>query len=106
MPRFLFPDPERRSRKQPTVLCPAERVLALYNQDHEGQEAQRISKKVREWFFDQAHEAGWDGLHFIPEVQSRHGAGCVMWVTFEAGHRVLVTNQILVLEDSDADADE
>ncbi len=104
-PRYLFPDSQSRSPKSPTVLCPAERVLALYNQDS-GEEAQRISKKVREWFFDQAHRNGWHGVHFVPDVQSRHGAGCIMWVTFSTGRQIVVTNQILVLEDSDSDAED
>ncbi|NNA48369.1 hypothetical protein HBO18_30085 [Pseudomonas lactis] len=105
MAKFLFPDSQSRSPKSPTVLCPADRVLAIYNQDS-GDEAQRISKKVREWFFEEAHRKGWHGVHFVPEVQSRHGAGCIMWVTFGAGRQVMVTNQILVLEDSDSDADD
>ncbi len=99
-PRFVFPDAHSRSPKSPTVLCTAERVLNLYNQDNPLQEAQRISKKVREWFFEQAHRAGWHGVHFIPEVQSKHGAGCVMWVSFGAARQVQVTHQTLVLEDS------
>jgi len=104
-PRFQFPDSQTRSPKSTTVLCPAARVLALYNQDS-GDVAQRISKKVREWFFNAAHQNGWHGVHFVPEVQSQHGAGCVMWVTFAIGRQIVVTNQTLVLEDSDLDAEE
>lgn len=103
--RFVFPRSEERSRASPTVLCPAERVLALFNQDS-GDEAQRITKKVKEWFFEVAHHAGWDGVHFVPEVQSNHGAGCIMWVGFEEGRQIRVTQQVLVLEDSDDGADD
>ncbi|WP_346841034.1 hypothetical protein RAL92_23545 [Metapseudomonas otitidis] len=101
---FVFPDSQARSPRAPTVLCPAERVLALYNQNS-GDEAQRISKKVREWFFDRAHAEGWSGVHFVPEVQSSHGAGCIMWVTFNTGMSIEVTQKILVLEDS-SDSDD
>lgn len=103
--RFVFPDAHSRSPRSPTVLCPADRVLALYNQES-GHTAQRISKKVREWFFNAAHQVGWTGIHFVPDVQSSHGAGCIMWVSFGQTPQIRVTAQVLVLEDSDADGDE
>lgn len=102
---FVFPDSKSRSPKSPTVLCPAERVLAIYNQDS-GETAQRISKKVRDWFFAAAHKDGWTAVNFVPDVQSKHGAGCIMWVSFGGNHQVQVTNQTLVLQDSDEAAED
>ena len=76
---FKFPKSKDRSPNEPAVFCTAERVLDLFNQEHE-KRALRISKKVRNWMFDEAHKEGWSGVHFIPEVQSKHGAGCMLWV--------------------------
>lgn len=76
--KFKFPDPNDYPPKSPAVLCPADRVLNLYNQANQA-EAKRISKKVREWFYDESHQKGWKGIHFMPEVQSQHGAGCLLW---------------------------
>jgi hypothetical protein len=62
-----FPKPENYKPDAPAILCPAERVLGLYNQDS-GDTAKKIAKKVRKWFFSEAHEKGWAGVHFLPEV--------------------------------------
>ena len=59
--RFKFPDSKSRPANSPAVLCPADRVLHLYNQDHETP-AKKISKKVREWFFAEAHSKGWNEI--------------------------------------------
>lgn len=76
--KYKFPDPNDYPAKSPAVLCPAGRVLALYNQETGG-DAKRISKKVKQWTSTQAQEIGWQGIHFLPEVQSQHGAGCILW---------------------------
>jgi hypothetical protein len=75
---FKFPDPADYPPKSPVVICPAERVLNLYNQAHAGEEAKRTSKVVRAWFSENAHQQGWDGVHFLPEVQTNHSAGAVL----------------------------
>jgi hypothetical protein len=93
--KFKFPDAKSRSANKPAVFCTAERVLNLYNQEND-EEAQRISKKVREWFFEEAHTKGWNGVHFIPEVQSQHGAGCMLWVAQDRTN-IKVTKAVLVL---------
>jgi hypothetical protein len=78
-------------------MCPAERVIGLYNQES-GDTAQRIAKKVRKWFFAEARKHGWAGVHFIPEVQSNHGAGCVLWrQPDQIGITITVTKETLVL---------
>jgi hypothetical protein len=75
--KMKFPNPNERSIDSPAVFCPAARVLGLVNQSTGG-DAKRISKNVREEFTKQAHEKGWDIVGFLPEVQSEHGAGCLL----------------------------
>ena len=94
--KFKFPDPKSCSANKPAVFCNAERVINLYNQAHPLKPAQRISKKVRQYMFDTAHAVGWAGVHFIPEVQSQHGAGCMLWV-LQAHVSTKVTKGVLVL---------
>lgn len=77
-----FPKSAERSPAKPAAICPAERVLKLYNEANNA-EAVRISKKVREWFEVEAHEDGWDVVGFVPEVQSQHGAGAVLIKNFK-----------------------
>ena len=92
---YKFPKSKDRSPNEPAVFCTAERVLNLYNQANE-QPAKKISKKVREWTFDQAHNEGWSGVHFVPEVQSKHGAGCMLWVEQDRAN-VQIDKAVLVL---------
>jgi hypothetical protein len=95
--RLKFPDPNACKPNDPAVLCPAERVIGLYNQNS-GSTAKRISKTVRAWFVTQAMGAGWSGVYFLPEVQSAHGAGCVLWPPRQQVNvTVIVTLQTLVL---------
>lgn len=79
MANFKFPTPASCRLKERAVLCTAERILALYNQAT-GKNAQRITKNVKKWFAAEAGNYGWAGGHFLPEVQSGHGAGCVLFV--------------------------
>lgn len=79
MANFKFPTPESCKLKDRAVLCPAERILDLFNQNHT-KPAQRISKRVKTWFVGEAIEHEWAGANFIPNVQSGHGAGCVLFV--------------------------
>jgi hypothetical protein len=79
MPDFKFPTPRSCKLKDRAVLCTADRIRALYNQET-GKDAKRISKNVKKWFAAKAPSHGWAGAHFLPEVQSGHGAGCVLFV--------------------------
>jgi hypothetical protein len=97
--RLKFPHPKDYPPKTPAVLCPGERVLGLYNEQHPAKTAQRISKTVRTWFFEQAHAIGWSGLHFVPEVESHHGAGCVLWIAKRQAS-ITVEGTMLILADS------
>ena len=75
--KLKFPDPKDYPAKNPVVLCPADRVIGLYNQAT-GNNAERIAKKLKEWFEKEAILKGWASCRFVPEVQSRHGAGCML----------------------------
>jgi len=79
MPEFKFPTPTSCKLKDRAVLCTSERILALHNQET-GKNAKRIGKNVKKWFASEATRNGWAGSHFLPEVQSGHGAGCVLFV--------------------------
>lgn len=73
-----FPDSKDRSINEDGALCTADRVLALYNQDHPKDEAHRISAKVRSWFETEALQKGWAFVGWFKDVASGHGAGCVL----------------------------
>lgn len=97
-PSFKFPTPESCKLKDSAVLCTSERILALYNQAT-GKSQQRITQPVKDWFAVEAQENGWAGGHFLPEVQSGHGAGCVLFVPpKEVNMTVNVTAKTLVLK--------
>lgn len=99
--KLKFPDPKSCKPQDPAVLCPADRVLGLYNQGS-GDKAQRIAKKVRKWFASKAIANGWAGVHFLPEIQSAHGAGCVLWLPpQQINVSIKVTKQVLVLHAQD-----
>lgn len=95
---FKFPTPASCKLKDRAVLCTAERILALYNQAT-GKDAKRIAKNVKLWFSAEAPKHGWAGGHFLPEVQSGHGAGCVLFVPpSQVNVTVKVKKTTLVLE--------
>jgi hypothetical protein len=77
--KYKYPTPTSCKLQDRAVLCTADRVIALYNQETNG-DAKKISKKVKIWFATQAKANGWAGAHFLPEVQSGHGAGCILFV--------------------------
>jgi hypothetical protein len=79
------------------AFCTAERVVGLYNQEH-GTNRQRITQSIKSWFGQEAMSNGWAGGHFIPEVQSGHGAGCVLFVPpRQVNVNVRVTEKTLVI---------
>ncbi len=98
MAGFKFPTPKSCKIKDRAVLCTAERILALYNQAT-GKSAQRITKNVKMWFAEEAPKHGWAGGHFLPEVQSGHGAGCVLFTPpQQVNVSIKIKNTTLVLE--------
>jgi hypothetical protein len=95
--KYKFPIPASCKLKDRAVLCTAERVLAVYNQETR-KNAKRIAKAVKKWFASEATQHGWAGAHFLPEVQSGHGAGCVLFVPpSKINVTVTVTTKTLVL---------
>lgn len=74
---FKFPDAGDRSPNQPAVMCPAERVLALFNQ-HSGDKGQRISAKVKTWFTTMSLSRGWGHIWWFEDVLTNRSSGCVM----------------------------
>lgn len=98
-PKLKFPLPTDYAAKDSAIFCPADRILALFNQDS-GDSAQRIAAKVRTWFRSQAYANGWAGVHFMPAVQTNHGAGCAMWrPPQQVNVQVVITKQTLILVD-------
>jgi len=72
MPKFKFPHPDDRTINNPSTIADSERVLDLYNQEH-GEERERVTDNVKEWFVDAARELGWTDADF-------HGNSCVLSV--------------------------
>ncbi|MCC5786006.1 MAG: hypothetical protein JJU33_04815 [Phycisphaerales bacterium] len=74
-----FPDPDKVSPNSPSVIVPAERVLALYNNANpNGKQFQKVSKTVQTWFENKAHEAGWHSVEFHGDVTGYSGLGAVL----------------------------
>lgn len=62
------------------------------------QRIKRITKPVEQWFTSEVPKHGWAGSNFLPEVQSGHGAGCVLFVPpSQVNVNVQVTNKTLIL---------
>ncbi|WP_426994233.1 hypothetical protein [Methylomonas sp. CM2] len=94
---FKFPTPESCKLKDNAVLCTSDRILSLYNQAT-GKDQKRITDPVKQWFSQEAQQNGWAGGHFLPEVQSGHGAGCVLFIPpKEINVEVKVTEKTLIL---------
>jgi hypothetical protein len=72
MANFQFPDPDDRSINNPSIIADSERVLNLYNQEHED-DRERVTNVVREWFIKEARDKGWSNADF-------HGNGCALSV--------------------------
>lgn len=93
--RTKFPSPGRCTIEDRAVLCPADRVLALYNEANGNDTRERICEAVREWFIKRALAKGWAGVRFVKDVQSSHGAGCILWI--KAPVEVVVNEAVLIL---------
>ena len=101
--KWKFPTPADVQRQERAVLCTADRVIKLYNQGN-GDEAKRIAKKVKKWFSAEADKRGWAGVRFLKEVQSSHGAGCILWLPpQQINIEIQVTQEVLVLHPEDDD---
>lgn len=95
--KLKFPTPASCKLKHGAAFCTAERVIGLYNQEN-GEKRQRITDSIKQWFAAEAMGHGWAGGHFIPEVQSGHGAGCVLFMPpQQVNVAINVTEKTLVL---------
>lgn len=56
---YVFPDPNDRSKNDPSIIATSQQVLGLYNQEN-NDDMQRVTQKVQEWFINRAKEEGWD----------------------------------------------
>jgi hypothetical protein len=101
--KIKFPDTKSCKLGNDAVFCTAERLLGLYNQDSgDPKTAERISKKVRRWFAEEARAKKWAGVQFIPEIQSTHGAGCVLWLPpQQVNVKITITENMYVLKSQD-----
>ena len=75
---YVFPDPDDRSKNNPAVIVSSEQVIGLYNQmNADGDEMQRVTPKVQEWFIKEATEnQDWDEARFA-------GNQCILENKFE-----------------------
>lgn len=75
---YVFPDPDDRSKNNPAIIVSSEQVIGLYNQlNKDGDEMQRVTPKVQEWFITEAKEnQGWDDARFA-------GNQCILENKFE-----------------------
>ena len=67
MPRpFVFPDPDDRSKNDPGIIVTSEQVIGLYNQfNKDGDEIQRVTSTVKDWFLEESKNQGWDDAKFV-----------------------------------------
>lgn len=102
--KFTFPTPGKAKLKDRAVFCTSQRIIALYNQAH-GEERQKMTVVIKKWFAAQARQSGWAGGHFLPEIQTGHTAGCVLFTPPTAINvTVEVTKETLVLRAEDPEA--
>lgn len=62
---YSFPDPNDRSKNDPSFIVSSQQVIGIYNQyNDEEDEMQRVTKKVQDWFLSYAKEQKWDEASF------------------------------------------
>ena len=77
MAKYVFPDPNDRSKNDPCVIVNNKKVLGLYNQAHPDEEdMQRVMDKVQEWMTNEAKKLGWDDVKFA-------GGQCILENNFK-----------------------
>lgn len=79
--KFAFPTPEATESNE--CFCDTERVIAIYNKEHQKQSAkrQKMTVKIQQWFEHKALAAGWEIAKFVPHVHNNRIAGCMLSVT-------------------------
>lgn len=62
---FVLPDPNDRSKNEPCIIASSQQVIGIYNQyNSDGDEMQKVTDKVKEWFVAYSKEQGWDEADF------------------------------------------
>jgi hypothetical protein len=62
---YSFPDPDDRSKNDPSIIVSSEHVLGIYNRESGDEDKmQKVTTKVRDWFLYRATELGWDESYF------------------------------------------
>lgn len=63
--RYVFPDPDDRSKNDPSIIVSSKKVLGIYNQEHDEEDnMQKVTQKVQDWFAEKETQSGWDGARF------------------------------------------
>lgn len=63
--KYIFPNPDNRSKNDPKKVVDSDKVLGIYNDSVEScDRMQKVTKKVQDWFIDEALNQGWDGAEF------------------------------------------
>lgn len=63
--KYVFPDPNDRSKNNPCTIMDNKKVLGIYNQGHsEDEDMQKVTDKVQDWIREKAEELGWDEIKF------------------------------------------
>ena len=63
--KYVFPDPDDRSKNNPCIIVDNDKVLGLYNQEQDvDNKMQKVTQKVQDWIKEQATELGWDNIKF------------------------------------------
>jgi len=65
--KYVFPDPNDRSKNDPCIIMNNKKVLGIYNQAqvHKDEEnMQKVTPKVQEWIKNEAEKIGWDEIKF------------------------------------------
>lgn len=65
MAKYVFPDPNDRSKNNPCTIMDNKKVLGIYNQAHsDDEDMQKVTDKVQDWTIKKAKELGWDVAKF------------------------------------------
>lgn len=75
--KFAFPVPGHANSKEQAFFCSADRVLALYNKHHGGTQ-KKVTSPVRNWFEQEARQAGWAQAMFLADIQASRSAGYML----------------------------
>lgn len=74
--KYVLPDPDDRSKNDPSIIVNSKKVLGIYNQEHtEEEDMQKVTQKVQDWFKAKAEEKGWNDIRFS-------GGQCILEKTF------------------------